>query len=254
MRAFRVLLLAGGFLAAHAAAAPLRLCFEDVPQAPWTMPDGSGLNFEMLRRIEKLTGEQFVFVARPWKRCMEETRAGLMDGLIGAADSPARREFALPPLTADGRPDSAKAMYQDRVYVFLRSGSSASWDGATLFNPSRLVVAQRGYYVADLLRGRGYEVLDTAKSAEDGLRTLAAGTADVAVLQSHDAHEMVKDDPRFRGKVHVADKPFVVFDFHLMFGRKSYQGKRARIEAVWRAIPLVRADPSYQKLEAASVR
>jgi polar amino acid transport system substrate-binding protein len=254
MRALAALLLLAGWLPALTVAAPLRLCFEDVAQAPWTMPDGRGLNFELLRRVEKLTGEQFVFVARPWKRCMEETRAGLMDGMIGAADSPARREFALPPLLPDGRPDPAKAMYQDQVFVFLRSASVAGWDGVTLFNPSRLVVAQRGYYVADLLRARGYQVLDTAKSAEDGLRTLAAGTADVAVLQGHDIHDLIREDPRFKGRIVVSEKPFVVFDFHLMFGRKSYAAHRQRIERIWNAIPQVRADPAYQKLEAASTR
>jgi polar amino acid transport system substrate-binding protein len=251
MRALAILML---FAASVAEAAPLRLCFEDVPQAPWTMPDGTGLNFEMLRRVEKLTGERFIFVARPWKRCMEETKAGLMDGMIGAADSPARRAFALPPLTPDEKPDSARAMYQDRVFVFLRTGSGASWDGAQMHNPANVVVAQRGYYVADLLRARGYTVLDSPKSAEDGLRTLAAGTADAAVLQGHDAHEMVRQDPRFKGRIHVSEKPFVVFDFHLMFGRPAYAKQRRRIEAIWNAIPQVRADPAYQKLEAGSVR
>jgi polar amino acid transport system substrate-binding protein len=255
MQALPLLLLVSGLLFAHGAgAAPLRLCFEDVPQFPWTMPNGTGLNFDMLRRVEKLTGEQFVFVARPWKRCMEETKAGLMDGMIGAADSPARRIFAVPPLTAAGQPDAARAMYQDRVFVFLRKGSGASWDGLRMNNPANVVVAQRGYYVADLLRAQGYEVLDTAKSAEDGLRTLAAGTADAAVLQGHDAHDMVRQDPRFKGKITVSEKPFVVFDFHLMFGRKTHARQHKRLEAIWNAIAVVRADPAYQKLEADSAR
>jgi polar amino acid transport system substrate-binding protein len=218
------------------------------------MPDGSGLNFELLRRVEKLSGERFAFFARPWKRCMEETKAGLMDGMIGAAPSPARRAFSVPPLRADGAPDPARALYQDRVHVFLRAGSGASWDGVGMVNPTNVVVAQRGYYVADLLRDKGYRVLDSPKSAEDGLRALAAGSADVAVLQGRDAHALVRDDARFKGRVTVAPQPFVVFDFHLMFGKKSYAAHRRRIEAVWDAIPQVRADPAYQKLEAEAMR
>src|SRR5262245_22524601 len=45
------LLLCGLCWAALGQAAPeppLRLCFEDVEQRPWSLPDGSGLNFELL--------------------------------------------------------------------------------------------------------------------------------------------------------------------------------------------------------------
>jgi polar amino acid transport system substrate-binding protein len=38
---------------AQAAGAPLKFCYEDIPQAPWTMPDGTGLNIELLKRAAK---------------------------------------------------------------------------------------------------------------------------------------------------------------------------------------------------------
>jgi polar amino acid transport system substrate-binding protein len=235
-------------------AAPLNFCFEDAPQAPWTMPDGTGLNFDMLRRVEKLTGEQFVFVARPWKRCQEEARNGLMDGMIGAADSPERRVYSLPPLLPDGSPDANRAMYQDRVDIYLRAGSGASWDGTTLVNPRGIVVAQTGYFVADLMRARGQNVKDTIKSAEEGLRLLAAGTADVAVLQGRAAEDLVRNDPRFRGRIVLAKAPFTVFPFYLLISRKTHAADPRRIEAIWNAIGSVRTNPDYRKLEAATTR
>lgn len=237
--------------AACLAQPPLVLCYEDVPQAPWTMPNGSGLNFELLKRVEKLTGEKFVFAARPWKRCMEETRNGLMDGMIGGADSPERREFSLPPLLPDGTPNPAKAMYQDRVDLFIRNGSGASWDGKQLINPRGIVVAQRGYFVAQLMRERGQTVLDTVKSAEEGVRMLATGAADVAVLLGQGGADMVRDDARFQREISMAKMPFVVFSFHLLIGKKTYAANPARIEALWNAIATVRADPEYRQLAAA---
>jgi polar amino acid transport system substrate-binding protein len=214
------------------------------------MPDGSGLNIDLLRQVEKLTGDTFILLARPWKRCMEETRNGTSDGMVGAADSPERRQFSLPPLLPNGSPNPDKAMYQDRVDVFIRTGSGASWNGSVLVNPRAVVVAQRGYFVVDLLRQRGQLVHDNVKSADDGLRMLAAGSADVAVLLGHEAADLVQADARFRGKIEVAKAPFITFPFYLMISRRTYQADPKRIEAIWSAIREVRATADYRKREA----
>lgn len=250
-RILRVAMLAAAALAAQAHAAPLNFCFEDAPQAPWTMPDGSGLNFELLKRVARLTGEQFNYVARPWRRCEEETRAGIMDAMIGPSDNPRRRSYSRPPQKADGTQDPDRAMYRDHVDLYLRVGSGASWDGKHLVNPSRMAVAQRGYYVVEMLQARGQTVIDTPKSAEDGLRLLASGSADVAVLMGRDAENLLRDDPRYQGRVVLARQPFASFDFHLMVGRKSYDKDPARFEAIWNAIAKVRATAEYQRLEQA---
>lgn len=236
------------------ARAPLNFCFEDIPQAPWTMPDGSGLNIELLKRVAKLTGEQFNYVARPWLRCEEETRNGIMDAMIGPSDNPRRRSYSVPPRRPDGTQDPDRALYHDHVDLYLRADSFARWDGKTLVNPSRLAVAQRGYYIVEMLQARGQAVIDTPKSAEDGLKLLAAGSADVAVLMGRDAEQLVRADPRFQGRVVLARQPFASFDFHLMAGRKAYDKDPKRFEAIWNAIAKVRATVDYQRLEQSLVR
>lgn len=44
---------------------PLRLCFEDVDQRPWSTPGGKGLNFELLKRVQTHLNEQFIFSPKP---------------------------------------------------------------------------------------------------------------------------------------------------------------------------------------------
>ncbi len=252
----RSIMLAVAIVVAQAPAwgAPLNFCYEDVPQAPWTMPDGSGLNIELLKRAAKLAGEQVNFVARPWRRCEEETRNGIMDAMVGPSDNPRRREYSVPPRKADGTQDPERAIYRDHVDVYLRIDSGASWDGKTLVNPRKLVVAQRGYYVVDMLQAMGQRVIDTPKSAEEGLRLLAAGSADVAALMGRDAENLLREDPRYQGRVVLAKEPFASFDFHLMAGRKSYDKDPKRFEAMWNAIAKVRATADYQRLERSLLR
>ncbi len=236
-------------LTAGAAAAPLAICYEDVVQRPWTTPDGGGLNLELLKRVEKRLGEKFVFTAKPWKRCMEEVRAGSMDAVVGAADSPERRRHYRVPTLPDGRADLAGALYQDAYMVFYRKGSGAGWDGRELVPAGGRVLVQHGYVISELLRARGYQPDELVKAPVDGLRMLANGGRDIAILHGREPLALVRDDPRFQGKVLQAALPYEVMGFYLLFGRTSHERQAARIEAIWRAIALERRSPSYQQLE-----
>ena len=237
------------FAACCAQAAPLQFCYEDAPQPPWTMPDGSGLNFALLKQVEALTGDQFVVSRRPWARCTEETRLGRMDGMIGAADSPERRQFGIVPLQANGSADPSRALYLADANIFLRAHSGAAWDGKTLHNPRGSIITQRGYVIGAMMRARGQHVIDTVKTADEALRLLAAGSADVAVLLTQLSDEALRADPRLRGRVVKAPLPYASFPLFLLVNRASYEQDPARIEAIWNAIATVRASAAYRQLE-----
>lgn len=230
-------------------AAPLKLCFEDVPQPPWTMPDGTGLNFELLKRVEKQLGERFDYEAKPWKRCIEEMRAGVVDGVIDAADSPERRAFSSPPTLADGKANPAAALCEDKFNVYMRLGSSASWDGKRLRSPNDMVVVPAGYVVGDMLRAQGLQVKEVVKSAFDALRMLANGSHSVAVLQGALASELVKTNPLFRERIVEAATPYEVLPLYLMVSNKTLDREPARIKAIWQSIKVVRASDEYRKLD-----
>jgi polar amino acid transport system substrate-binding protein len=246
--AFALLALA----AAAAPCAPLKLCYDDAPQPPWTMPDETGLNIELLKRTEKLLGEQFVLAAKPWKRCLEEARTGLVDGIIGGADSVDRREYVALPQLANGQGDAEQALYSDVYLVFIRKKSGASWDGRQFVNLQGDVAAQRGYIVVDDLRQRGHSVKDSIKSAEEGLRMLAAGAADAAVLLGVDGEKRLAANPRFQSRIAQSKWVFSAVPLYLLISRKTYEADPYRINRVWQGIRTVRATASYRKLEDAA--
>lgn len=234
--------------AGAAPARPLVMCYEDVVQRPWTTPSGDGLNFELLRRVEKQLGEQFTYVAKPWRRCLEELRTGAVDAAIGAADAPDRRAYAVYPTLPDGALDPARAVGSDYAHVFLRTAGTASWDGKQLVAPNNEVAVQSGYIVGAVLRERGYRVRELVKSADDGLRMLAAGLFDVAILQGLEASSLARGDPRFQGVVKQAAQPYAVFMLYLPFNRALYTRDPHRIDSVWRAIGTVRQSHEYRQL------
>lgn len=237
----------------HAAKAPpLRLCFEDVDQRPWSTPGGSGLNFELLKRVESHLNEQFIFAAKPWKRCLSELKLGQVDGVLGAADAVERRAWSRIPQLPDGREDPARAMFEDSALVFLRVGGHGSWNGQELVAPGKVVVVQSGYLIAQQLRERGYIARDTVKSAADALRMLASGSYDVAVLQGLEASRLAHGDARFKGRIRQAELPYTTISLHLMVARPTYERDPQRIEAIWQAIATVRESKDYRQLETSA--
>ncbi|WP_083940978.1 substrate-binding periplasmic protein [Pseudoduganella violaceinigra] len=237
-------------MAAHAAKAPpLRLCFEDVDQRPWSTPKGKGLNFELLKRVETLLNEQFIYFPKPWKRCLSELKLGQVDGVVGAADAVDRRPWSRIPELPDGREDSSRALFDDAALVFLRVGGNGSWDGHELIAPGKLVIVQSGYLIAQQLRDKGFAARDSVKSAADALRMLANGSYDVAILQGLEASRLAHEDARFVGRVQQAELPYATVNLHLMVARGVYQRDPQRIEAIWQAIGTVRQSKDYRQLE-----
>ncbi|WP_342115370.1 substrate-binding periplasmic protein [Pseudoduganella sp. OTU4001] len=247
-----VLALLTGMEAHAAKEPPLRLCFEDVDQRPWSTPGGKGLNFELLRRVENHLNEQFIYSPKPWKRCLSELKLGQVDGVIGAADSVDRRSWSRIPQLPDGREDPARAMFEDEALVFLRVGGNASWDGKELLAPGKVVIVQSGYLVSQQLRDKGFLPRELVKSAADALRMLALGSYDVAVLQGLEASNLARSDPRFKGHVRQAEQPFSTVHLHLMISRPTYERDPQRIEAIWQSIGAVRTSKDYRQLEVAA--
>jgi len=233
--------------------APLQLCYEDVAQKPWTMPDGSGLNIVLLKRVEKLLGESFVFTAKPWKRCIEETRIGVMDGYFAATNTDERHQFSAFPTLPNGMPDKSAMLNETAAIVYLKKDGKGVWDGKKLESPALPILVQRGYYVATMLRRQGLQVEESIKSSEDGLRALLQNRADVAVLQGEEARYLVGHDSKFKDAVIASSIPYTTTSQYLAISRKVYDDNPKRIEAIWNAIRTVRESAEYRALLDAKV-
>nr|WP_315486299.1 transporter substrate-binding domain-containing protein [uncultured Undibacterium sp.] len=233
------------------AVTPLKFCFEDAPQAPWTLPDGRGLNLELLKRVERRLGENFELISKPWKRCLEEVRTGVQDGLIGSAVAPERLQFSVFPSMADGSTDRTAALNEDQAKVYIRQNSKANWDGQNLTDVRQAIVVQRAYFVGSLLKKQGFQIKEV-RSIQEALELLAKGAADLAILQGVEAEDLVKYDSNIKGKIRSAETSFVSLPMYLPVNRKTYTHDPRRIEAIWNAIREIRASSEYRQLLTAA--
>ncbi|WP_137937711.1 hypothetical protein [Chitinivorax sp. B] len=238
----------------HAAPpAPIKICFEDIPQKPWTFPDGTGLNIDLLKMTEAKLDERFVFISKPWKRCLEEARVGAMDAVVGAADIPERRVYGMFPTLPDGQTDTNARLFKDDYLVFVHAGSNITWDGKRFTNLSTPIAIQSGYMVKVKLGKLGVAMNESSKSTLDALRLLEAGIVDAAVTQGTGSLEILRQNERFRSAIAPLPVPFDSVPFYLLISKVTYQRDPQRIQRIWRAIPEVRETPAYQQREAAAL-
>ncbi|MGQ5524706.1 substrate-binding periplasmic protein [Chitinimonas sp. PSY-7] len=229
---------------------PLRLCYEDVDQPPWTFGDGHGLAFDLLHKVETELSEQFTYSGKPWKRCIEEVKAGIVDGVIGAADVPERQVFVEYPRSANGQVDPGSMLWRDHFYLFAATESKVEWDGVRFQNLNGSIATQRGYSVIYWLNKLGIPVTAESKDADELLRILVTNLAGAVIIQGPVAVKMANNDLRFRGKVRTLAKPFRSEALYLIINKQAYAKSPARINAIWQSIAKNRQSTEYQATEA----
>ena len=226
---------------------PLKFCFEDTSQAPWTQPDGTGLNIELLRRVEQRLNEKFEITSKPWKRCLEEVRLGVQDGLIGSAASTERRQFSVFPSTPEGKDDRSAALNDDWARVYIRTDSKVHWNGKNLSNVKQPVLVQRAYLIGKILQEKGFQIKEV-RTIHDALSALADGSAEVAILQSTEAENLAKYDSSIKHKIAISPQAFIALAMYLPINRQTHARDPRRIQAIWDAIREVRASSEYRQL------
>jgi polar amino acid transport system substrate-binding protein len=247
LQAIKIILFSHLLVTSAQAQTPLKFCFEDTPQSPWTMPDGSGLSIELLKRVEEILGERFELIAKPWKRCQEEVRLGVLDGYFGAAVSAERLNFSVYPSLRDGTVDLNAALNSVQTRLFTRAQSEVSWDGKKLQGVKQAIVVQRGYLIGSLLQKQGFKIHEV-RNAEEALHRLSKGGADLAILREMDADYLSTREPGFKGGIQIHPLPFMDLPLYLAVNKNVFKQNPKRIQTIWSTIKSQRHSASYQQL------
>jgi polar amino acid transport system substrate-binding protein len=253
LRSAALLLLAlGGGAAAAAQPQRLRVCLSDVPHMPWRVGDKDGqvrrqgLDFELLRRVEQRTAWQLEPHVLPGKRCLAALQTGDVDAALGFSHSGDRAAMARYPMR-HGLLDDSLALRVDSYSLYARSEQAASWDGQQLKLPagSPAVAVQLGHAAADLLRGRRIAVNEGSRSAEQVLRLLQSGQADLAALLTSEA-EALRRQHLSLASLRRLEPPLASRPYFVVFSHGFAAAQPQAMEALWRDFARAAQFPQYQ--------
>ncbi|HEY0957381.1 MAG TPA: hypothetical protein VGE36_21690 [Roseateles sp.] len=235
MRAWLLLLLTGLWAGPlQAQPVKLRLCTSDVPFHPYTMPDGSGLFQRRLALLARAAGVEVVPTVAPRARCLQSTRTGAADALIGVF-APERLAWMAYPMR-EGVADEERGLGRVRFLLYRRVGTHFGWDGRRFTGlgdqPLGLQFGyQYGVKVADL----GVAVDDRATSAEQLMAKLARGRVALALMQPEQAQLVLSRMPD--AGIEALDTPFTSQAFYVIVTQDFWRRHPEQVQRLWSANP-----------------
>lgn len=230
------------------AADRLTLCFENKTVAPWRNLDQTGLNFELLRRVEQKLNLKFDYQLLPWKRCLAKLRANQVDGAFTVSFSDERRDFGAFP--GNDKADVKKRMHFARYFLVRKKGSTVDWDGRQFQQLQGKIAFQLGYSVGDLLRELKVPVDEAADSPHSVGRKVIAGRVAGAAMMDSDTSLIMRGP--LAPKLEVVETPLIEKPYYLMLSHALVKARPELAEQIWKQVEEVRNSKEYGKMVQAA--
>lgn len=237
----------GACLAEAPAGAPLRfrLCSLDIDYPPYARVDGSGHVQYVVRQAAMQLGVEFERRVAPRRRCLEELRAGMVDGIIGPW-SAERAEYGVFP-GGPGKVDERKALATPTYYLYRRKGSLVTWDGQRFsqLGEGRLGVEAGFAVIVERLQHLGVVYDDGAKTVDGNLEKLMNGRLAGMIAMEDQASRQIA--ARHPGQVERAGKPFERAPLYLMLSHQFHAQYPRFAERYWQAQLEILATAEYRQ-------
>lgn len=234
----------------------LVIVYETTPNPPrhlgvgtaidWDRP---GLTVELLKRVGERLQVNLSFKRVPWKRGLLMLETGEADGIFHASYVASRESIGVYPKTAAGRPDDTRALFSQSYSLFVTRGSKVTWDGTAIGGlEGRPVGATDGYSVIRDLGRLGVSVEPGRVPALNLAKLVQGRLAAYAELENL-AGEIIRRDPVQFESVVKLSPPLVTKPYYLLLSRQFVMRDPGLANAVWGAIPEVRASREFHELE-----
>ncbi|MDC8758208.1 hypothetical protein [Janthinobacterium fluminis] len=226
---------------------PMVLCIEDQAAAPFTFPNKDGSMQVLLKMAAKEAALPVTFTISPWKRCIETTRAGSMNGIVNAGNTPFHAGYAVFPTLPTGKPNTGQSLASMTVMAYRMKGSASAWDGSKFANVSKPVLMPAGFAtISDQLKALNTPFDDNTKEPLRNLYKMVAGQGEIVLGFETEMNALIASHKDIADKVEMLPAKFMTTDFYVAFSKPYYASHKSQVEALWTAIAKVKKSKEYQ--------
>ncbi|WP_409522835.1 substrate-binding periplasmic protein [Nitrincola sp. MINF-07-Sa-05] len=245
-------LIIWGFSSALQAAQPeeLTFCHEDQDSFPWVMKDGTGLNLEMMRLLERELEIRIHLVALPWPRCMSFLQSNPnIDGAFASSFRPERLTVGRYPVTSEGELDSSLRLHISGYSLYRRKGTDVDWDGEQFIGLNGSIDTQSGFSIIDLLNQHGLSIDAGSNNPEAVLFKLATGRTQAAALQTFRGDNLLSSNPDIARYVEKTAIPLEEKPYYLMLSFGMLDTFPEFSQKIWKTMAEIRESEEFQLIE-----
>lgn len=218
-----------------------------VPQATWQraglQPGDTGLARDafVAALLSQLSGVPMAVVYKPARRCIAETAAGQLDGMVGLSPLPERLATLSFPLR-DGKIDRERRLNTFAYHWYVRPGEGWRVTPKGLVGPEQapVVGVVDGYSIATLLTQDGYRVQPFTAGTPAILRMVAKSRLTVAALLEAEATPVMQRQQDLAQQVERLEPAYAVRDYYLVFSPGLAERRPDLTQRLWAVTPQVR--------------
>jgi polar amino acid transport system substrate-binding protein len=239
--------ITGSFMLAASsifAAEPISLCVALQPLPPYLYPNKEGSIQILIRMAAEQAGLQIKYEALPLPKCVEEMKAGNIQGSSAMGFTPQNQEFAVFPKKGSEM-DSSKAVATARSSVYRLKASKADWNGKNFSNVTQPILFAKGNSViTEKLKALKVPFNDDTLHFQKNLMKMISGQGDLVIGLQLEGHIRMAE-PEFSGKIEELPVAFAEAHYFLAISKKYYDANTAQVEGLWNAIAKMKNTPSY---------
>jgi polar amino acid transport system substrate-binding protein len=110
-----------------------------------------GIYIELMKEVSKNINIEFKFIRLPWKRLLQEARAGRIDSVLGSSFNKERNIDNVYPML-NGKPDKTKSIGLRSYYLYQKINNVLLWDGYKISKSNKEIGVIRGYAIVNDLK------------------------------------------------------------------------------------------------------
>ncbi len=201
-----------------------------------------GIHIDVVQKALTNLNYSVNFYPKPWKRCLQDAKAGKYDAIVSASYKPERAQYLFYPEDASSAKKSAWRITQVAYVVITNASSPYLFNGDVTSLPSP-VRTPLGYSISDDLKSAGVNVLE-APDIIDCINQLVKSGRGSFITPPQNA-VIWQADNRFKGRLKIHEMPIKSKSYYMGFAVKNQKLNQTEISAIWDEIAKVREDQVF---------
>ncbi|MFC3152900.1 substrate-binding periplasmic protein [Litoribrevibacter euphylliae] len=223
--------------------------YENVDSYPWSMKDGSGVNFILLEMTDEALPEvAFKYIQAPWQRCLHNIENGITEGCFAASFKEKRLQHGLYPAThSGGDVDPGMRLHSSSYSLYVKKDSNVNVTGKmTISGLTGKVAAPAGYSIGDDLAKAGYQVDAKSSKTLNNFQKLLSGRVDAVAALTLNGDNILASDSKFSGQLKAIETPLVDKPYYLMLSKQFVNSNKALAEKIWMKAAEIRETKAFK--------
>ncbi|MDE1465426.1 substrate-binding periplasmic protein [Spartinivicinus poritis] len=174
-----------------------------------------GLSLALMNGIFAHLGAKMDLKLFPWKRCLIHMKQGTRDALTVLSINEERKEFL----------EFTEPHLEIKGYVYYSAAreKGISWNSFEDLKGFKIGVVAGFNYGKEFEKSKkelSLQISEVTRLSQN-FEKLTLGRIDIMLANQAEAGEFIRLNPKYKGKIKHAEKPYIVYQYRMAFSKKS---------------------------------